>query len=549
MDKQSQLKENVFAWYQFKENTSAVLFSEDKAYEDILRAKVKLVLPEESFDYAIFIGEEAILEKIEKMKNSFHENTQIIVIDNNPLSIQELSNYPSNRELLKHSKKVSIATLKEKMKEFGFTKSETYYAFPNYQFVDMLFYKNYAIHAEQMQKYIPTIKETEIKILDEVDFLRKVATFDKNTLDIFANSYFIEFSKQEIEHNINFVSFNNTRKEAYRLMTTIREDVVEKVAVKDKAQPHLENMKKNIAVLKNENIQLLDYVQNDACYSKLIQNQQTLDMILAEHFEDLDFITQKFLQLKTILLKNAINYTDEVQNSLEKYAIDQTKIKHLNFLQNAWIDLIPKNCFLLDNEMYFFDQEWKQEFLPVDFVIYRGIINCYDLVKKIDVNKLYEKLNLTEYIPTFEKINQIIMNDILDQDLYNQLLAKTQQTMKQVIEQKNMYEKQIEDFKTEDIQKTKVIKALEDENLKKENVIQDLQNEEKSKAEYIKLLENIKTQKEQEIEQFHHMNQEKDEIINQLNQIINVKDHQISVYENMKIVKLTKKLRGNKNEA
>lgn len=553
MENRDVFKENIVFWYHFKENSTGIVYSDDEIYQSIVSRRIKLVPEGNPVDYIILIGQTFLLEKIEKLRSSIGENTKVIVIGENDFSIEKISKYPNDKEILKNSNSKSIARWQEEMKAFGFVHSEVYYAFPNYQFVDILFHKNFAIKAEQIQKYVPLAQETQIKLLDEFELLKKIINFDQNTLDIFANSYLIEFSKKPEKQDVRFVSFNNTRKEEYRLMTVLRENVVEKIAVNDKARAHLENMKKNIGLLEKQNFNLLDYTEKGNCYSKLIKNQQTLDIILAEHDKDLDFVADKFLRLKNILLEKAIDFNEKIEESLQEYQIDCTKIKNLKFLENASIDCIPKNCFEIENQFYFFDQEWQRPFLPVDFVIYRGIINCYDLIRKIDVNRLYEKLNLVEFIEIFEKMNQKIMDDILEENLYQEIIGKTIPTIDEVLQQKELYAKQIEDFKTEDLKKDAVIKQWQEENEKKEQVlqnfvaenekkeatIQNLQVEEKNKANYIEVLENIKSQNEQQIRKLEQINQEKDEIIK-------AKEHQISVYENMKSVKLVKKLKGNK---
>ncbi len=572
MENRDVFKENIVSWYHFKENSVGMVYSDDETYQTILSQKIKLVKEGNRLDYIIFVNQDCILEKI-KLSNGIGENTKIIVIGENDFSIEKISKYPNQKEILKNSNSKSIAKWQEEMKAFGFENCEIYYAFPNYQFVDMLFHKDFQINAEQIQKYVPLAQKAKIKLLDEIDLLRKIVNFDKNTLDILANSYLIEFSKKPEKQDIAFVSFNNTRKEEYRLMTILKDNVVEKAAVNDKAKAHLENMKKNIDLLQKQKINLLDYTENGRCYSERIKNQRTLDITLAEHDKDLEFVADKFLKLKNILSEGAIDFNEEIEKNLQEYKIDNQKIKNLKFLEHAFIDCIPKNCFEIENQFYFFDQEWEKPFLPVDFVIYRGIINCYDLVRKIDVNCLYEKLNLVEYIEVFEKINQKIMNDILDPNLYQQIICKTLPTLDEVLQEKAIVEKQVEDFKAEDLKKEILINQLQEENQKKEEVIQDfitenekkeqviqdftkenqkkeetienLQQEEKNKTDYITALETIKNQNEQQITNLEQTNLQKDKIIQQLNEIIKVKEHQISIYEDMKVVKLVKKLRGN----
>ena len=47
----------------------------------------------------------------------------------------------------------------------------------------------------------------------------------------FANSFFIELSKKEISQEYKYISFNNLRKQDYRLITKISTEFVEKQVV------------------------------------------------------------------------------------------------------------------------------------------------------------------------------------------------------------------------------------------------------------------------------------------------------------------------------
>lgn len=347
-------------------------------------------------------------------------------------------------------------------------------------------------------------------------------------------------------------------------------------------------MEQNIAILQKYQIPILDYVENGKCYSKLVEHTHTLDVTLAEHAQDLDFVVGILNQIKMLLEQQAIAYQDSMQETLKEYEIDVHAVKNLKFLENAFVDFVPKNCFEIEKKFYFFDQEWNRKFLPVDFIIYRSIINCYELVKKININELFAKLNMTEFVPIFEKINHKIMTDILDQELYEQMVKKEVKRIDNIVNEREIALKQIADFEKEDFNKTKVIQDLTEEGFKKDKAIADLMQEgtkkdkaiadlmqeatkkdkaiadlmqeetkkdkaiadlmqeEKNKEAYIQALEGAKKNKEQEAQNLSEMNQKKDETIEHLNEIIKVKDHQIEVYENMKLVKMVKKLRGNK---
>ena len=123
--------------------------------------------------------------------------------------------------------------------------------------------------------------------------------------------------------------------------------------------------------------------------------------------------------------------------------------------------MIPKNCFYIDNKFVFFDQEWKKENLPIEFIIYRSIINSYDLVKKINVDKLLEKMKLIQYKEQFEKLDAELRNEIIDENIYNEMYNKSIKSIDNIINDNKIANKQIENIKQDNLNKQEYIENLE----------------------------------------------------------------------------------------
>ena len=81
--------------------------------------------------------------------------------------------------------------------------------------------------------------------------------------------------------------------------------------------------------------------------------------------------------------------------------------------------MILKNCFIIDEECVFFDQEWVEENVPVEFLVYRSIVNVEKLRNKIEEYQLYEKMQIKEYIPLFEKLDGKIGAEIMDEKVFS----------------------------------------------------------------------------------------------------------------------------------
>lgn len=249
-------------------------------------------------------------------------------------------------------------------------------------------------------------------------------------------------------------------------------------------------MEQIIKDIKSQNIQILDYEANQKIYSKFI-NQETLDKLLGKE-KDIEKIIEILNKYKEFLLKQSCSYEEckDYINPEEYEEIDNEELKKLSFLKKGYWDMVPKNCFLIDNQFVFFDQEWEKDYLPVEFILYRGIINSYDLVKRIDVQELYEKLKIKEYIKCFEKIDKKLRKEILDEEIYKIIYENGEiKAIDNILNESKSYIEEID-------RKDKYIKSLENlyndaklDNSKKEKYISELQEDNRKKQEYINLLE------------------------------------------------------------
>ena len=486
------LDTNIIKWYDFDSTENVLQIGENNNITEYLKTifsevkvvskKDKIYLNDEKFDY-ILIYE---IEKVENYKDiilsKLKENGKVLLIGNNQLGINNFSKYHFSedcyaQEIEKDENLLdSIETIKSKLKDFGFNVN-IYSVYPNYKQAELIFNENFNISKNQIEKYNPDISEEDIKVFDEIKILKKIITNNKEMLTNLCNSFFIEISKNSNLNSVQYASFNNVRKDKYKLITLIKDDVVEKKIAEKEAEEHLNQIKDNITNLQDLGFNILDYYDNNSesqkIYSKLIKNEKTLDEIFAENYQNKSFIIESLKKVKEKLIKNSITYED-CKDKIT-YCKDESLLKNLHFMEKCYWDLIPKNCFYINNEFYFFDQEWEEDYLPVEFVIYRSIINSYDLIRHIDVNDILNELNLKEYRELFEYIDKLLRDRIIDKEVYNEMYAKNIKGIDNYINDNKIYAEEIERNK-------KHIKDLE-------NYVKALENDNKSKQEYIEKLE------------------------------------------------------------
>ena len=200
------------------------------------------------------------------------------------------------------------------------------------------------------------------------------------------------------------------------------DDYVEKEIADSKAEEHYNNIKSNIELLEKNNLNTLDSIKDGKIISKYISQEQRLDKVLVQYINDEE--TQKMEELiekyTEILFKNTYEENDYNNTIFAKYNIeieDKNIIKNLHFLKNGLWDLIFQNCFVVDNELYFFDQEWIEDSVPAEYVLYRAFYYTIPLRKEFFISE--DKFGLKPFIPIFEKLDSQLQQSIFDKKMWD----------------------------------------------------------------------------------------------------------------------------------
>ena len=93
-------------------------------------------------------------------------------------------------------------------------------------------------------------------------------------------------------------------------------------------------------------------------------------------------------------------------------------MKKLHFVKYCLWDLIFHNSFYIDGEIYFYDQEWFDYNIPIEFIIYRAIAYFPVAHSYISGKELYERLKLIEFLKVFEELDSKLQDEIRDDEIW-----------------------------------------------------------------------------------------------------------------------------------
>jgi len=463
----------------------------NKNYEIKSGQKITDIKIQEKYDYIVAIGTPEYAEKIgfqnlqhmlEWMYQRLDENGTILFTIDNRFGTKYLAGSTRNKDevpfaefkpyIKRDYKLFGKKEIENIIKKAGILNYKFYYPVPNYNFAHLIYTDKYL---PQNSKYNIYYREDEEILFNELELIKMARKNDM--FSFFTNSYLIEITKkQENESNVNYVNYTNMRKEKYKLETKIEENKVTKKASKESERNHIEQMGRNIEILRNLGFTVCEKYEDNYILSDFIK-MTTLDEylnILVEQNKVEEF--KQELDKWYNLIKNKLIGNCQDKSILKKYSISIKNEEKLTFLEYGFIDLIFQNVFYDGNEYIIFDQEWYDIGVPLEFIMYRSIKKIFfqhnDMENKINKEELYIKYNIKEFIKEFEQLEERWQEEIIDKDVYN------------FYSQKWSCIKSIEDIKMDFLKRMGALYKEKDEaeeefNLKINDVKKELENTKK----------------------------------------------------------------------
>ena len=223
---------------------------------------------------------------------------------------------------------------------------------------------------------------------------------------------------------------------------------MEKTYANEEAKKHIMNIGKNIEVMNNRHIKTLDKYERGKIVSRFIADSPSYDKILIDLLKEAK--NDEFFENIQKYKENLLNKLEKVEfeqikknNIFNKYNIDYTEetLQNMNFVKYGLWDLIFQNAFYIDNELYFYDQEWFEYNIPIEFIIYRAIAYFPIAHSFVKTEELYKRLGLENYLQIFQELDAKLQEQIRDKNIWEEhLKTQTGQTLL------NLYKNLINEF-------------------------------------------------------------------------------------------------------
>ena len=284
----------------------------------------------------------------------------------------------------------------------GLHAQKYYYPLPDYKF-PMLILSDQSKDTGLIGDVKFNYPEESLLVADQKAIYPEV--MDNHCFGFFANSFFAEVGVDESkrEDDIETVMIKRDYLPRYRITTILKSDRVIRKACTEEGEEHLRELVQNTNLLIERGIPCV-------AQSEIFDGMTQAQRIAAPRA---DYVFEKALKNRDSQL------VFRMLEKLRGYLLKSSALIEKNgqaVLEDAFPDLTFRNSFWVDDDLLFFDQEWRTSDMPLDFALYRTVRYAAKTH-----NALYQAVlqycNLTEEkLVQFEKDEQNFLDSLMDQE-------------------------------------------------------------------------------------------------------------------------------------
>ncbi|MCI8891887.1 MAG: class I SAM-dependent methyltransferase [Eubacterium sp.] len=426
----SEMRKALFSWYDFKEQNSILelgggfgaltgLFCDKcrsvvtieknalraeairKRYSERknLRVLCEDILTwknEEKFDYIIAVGileticngsrdNTDYIQVIERVKDWLAPQGKLLIAVENRFGIRYwcgavekhtrkpyggINNYPLGSQGISFDRE----QIKHIVKEAGLYQIKFFYPLPDYILPQVIYSQEYLPKSSVKERVIPYYMDNRYLNAYENDLYDDIV--NNSAFEFMSNSFLIEGSVKADRSSILYAALTTDRGMENGFATMIRNDhIVEKRALYQKGKEGLRRIWSNMRDLEKRGLHCIQMEwKNESLWMPFVQEHTLCDdlrQLLKQGSREFEQIIQR---LFSCILQSSeqLPVTENRLKCLKEYEEELGVI-----LKRAYIDMVPMNCFYVDDDFYFFDQEFIKECFPAKYVWYRVLKYTY----------------------------------------------------------------------------------------------------------------------------------------------------------------------------
>ena len=286
-------------------------------------------------------------------------------------------------------------SLSDFLRYAGFSALRYYYPMPDYEFPTAVFSDERLPADEDIRRIKFSYSGNAILVADERELYKDV--IKNGVFPFFANSYLVEASLQELtgEH-IVYASMKRDYSDGNSVITRITDQKhVQVLPASDMAQEHIDTIYDNYCELRARGVPIVAVNRNGSAldieyYSSELAVDVYQRALLAG---DAAKCRQMLDEIKALILRSSELAAGG--NTIAE-ALGCTETDMGPVLRHGFVDLTVANCIVSQEGLVCFDQEWREENIPLSYILYRSVHRNYAYHPSLNEQQFLEYVGIDE---------------------------------------------------------------------------------------------------------------------------------------------------------
>ncbi len=317
----------------------------------------------------------------------------------------------------------SLAEFRTILESAGLKYSSMLYPAPDYRFTNVIFSDRQLPDSESIKRRLIYFPSDPTATFSENAYLRRLIEADRNSYPLVADAFLVEASRSEAPKTPKLVCFSVYRKPEYQVFTIVSDENAYKYAAVPEAYPHIESVGRNISELAENDIETPDSYSDHVVTSRICEGEPFDMHLLAEYRRDGISALKKAADDFFAAVSDACGEGGNTDTIFDRFSVELTDEQRaeLHFLKRGYMDMIFQNCFVEDGRCVFYDQEWRFDNTPLEYVIFRALTNSEAILETVSED-LFELFGISAYLPLFEELNRAFADEVYS-DFYKKWYA------------------------------------------------------------------------------------------------------------------------------
>ena len=299
-------------------------------------------------------------------------------------------------------------------------KYKLFYPMPDGIIPQVLYTDEYLPKGDMLDKVMPYSSNENTIICRERDLYGDIV--DNGLFPAMANTFLVECSKKvENISNIIYVASSIDRGKEGGYFTSVNsEEKVIKQAIFEEGIPGLHVLCDNIKYIQDHGCKVVEHLLiNDSVIMPFVKADlfmSVLSCTVRTNVEDFFILLDRFFDK----ISHSSEQVEDRENSLLRYG---QEYDWGPILKKVFFDMVPINCFYLNGEFVFFDQEFVEDNYPIRYTMFRTILYMYiydsGIEEIIPIERLKERYQLEELWDIFLDVEGKFISRVRNHELYN----------------------------------------------------------------------------------------------------------------------------------